>query len=77
VVAMAKTCSKVRFILRWKKGIGQKPASRLMTCHLRAALLPKQGINIFAPGNLGVRMDEMIAPLALAHDRACLVESLS
>ena len=48
-----------------------------MTCHLRAALLPKQDIDIFAPGNLGVRRDEMVAQLALAHDCACLVESLS
>src|SRR6516162_5356073 len=51
--------------------------SGLMTCHLRAALLPKQDIDIFAPGNLGVRRDEMVAQLALAHDCACLVEGLS
>jgi hypothetical protein len=59
------------------RGISQKHASGLMTRRLRAALLPKQDIDIFAPGNLGVRRDEMVAQLALAHDRACLIESLS
>ena len=52
------------------RGISQKHALGLMTCHLRAALLPKQDIYIFAPGNLGVRRDEMVAQLALAHDCA-------
>jgi hypothetical protein len=60
-----------------EREISQKHASGLMTCRLGAALLPKQEIDIFAPGNLGVRRDEMVAQLALAHDGACLVESLS
>jgi hypothetical protein len=57
-------------------GICQKHASRLMTSRLRAAL-SEQDIDIFAAGNLGVRRDETVVQLALAHDRARLIESLS
>ena len=35
----------------------------------------EQHIDIFAAGNLRVRRDEMVAPLALAHDHARLIES--
>src|SRR5271169_6594208 len=43
----------------------------------RAARFAEHHIDIFAAGNLWVRRDEMVAPLALAHNRARLVESLS
>jgi hypothetical protein len=69
--------SKKRTHSLFRQGVSQKHALGLMTCHLRAALLPKQDIYIFAPGNLGVRRDEMVAQLALAHDCTCLVEGLS
>jgi len=50
---------------------------RLMTNRLRAARFPEQGVDIFAAGNLRVRRDEMVAPLALAHYRARLIKRLS
>ena len=51
--------------------------SRLTTQRLRTARFPEQHINVFAAGNLRVRRDEMVAPLALAHDHARLIKSLS
>jgi len=51
--------------------------SRLTTQRLRTARFPEQHINVFAAGNLRVRRDEMVAPLALAHDHARLIESPS
>jgi hypothetical protein len=52
-------------------------SSRLTTKRLRAARFPEQDIDIFAAGNLRVRRDEMVVQLALTHDRARLIESLS
>jgi hypothetical protein len=51
--------------------------SRLTTQRLRTARFPEQHIDVFAAGNLRVRRDEMVAPLALAHYRARLIKSLS
>ena len=76
MVAMAKTRSKgPRSAM--EKGDRPKACFKADDPSPPRRPLPKQDINIFAPGNLGIRMDEMVAPLALAHDRACLVESLS
>ena len=54
-----------------------RASSRLTTKSLRAARFPEQDVDIFAAGDLRVRRDEMVVQLALAHDRARLIESTS
>ena len=51
--------------------------SRLTTRRLRAVRFSEQHIYVFAAGNLRVGRDEMVAPLALAHDDPRLIKSLS
>ena len=53
------------------------PSSGLTTKRLRVARFPEQDIDIFAASNLRIRGDETVVQLALAHDRARLIESLS